>query len=123
MNTKSLLTRIAVPVLSLGLLGGLGTALAGAASASIGPASNGQVGQVTGHNAANYQDPVFGHVQCNETQHPAFDTVSCKFVDGQLLPAGQTGSVGWNSDFGNKSIHSGVTGTLTYTVNPDGAGY
>jgi len=34
MNTKSLLTRIGVPVLSLGLLGGLGTALATAASAS-----------------------------------------------------------------------------------------
>src|ERR1039458_7530903 len=34
MNTKSLLTRIAVPVLSLGLLGGLGAALATSAGAS-----------------------------------------------------------------------------------------
>ena len=34
MNTKSLLTRIGVPVLSLGLLGGLGAALATSAGAS-----------------------------------------------------------------------------------------
>jgi len=34
MNTKSLLTRIAVPVLSLGLLSGLGATLASSASAS-----------------------------------------------------------------------------------------
>lgn len=34
MNTKSLLTRVAVPVLSLGLLGGLGAAAASSASAS-----------------------------------------------------------------------------------------
>jgi hypothetical protein len=38
MNTKSLLTRIAVPVLSLGLLGGLGAALATSAGASTLPA-------------------------------------------------------------------------------------
>lgn len=37
MDTKSLLTRIAVPVLSLGLLGGLGAALATSASASTLP--------------------------------------------------------------------------------------
>jgi len=35
MNTKSLLTRIGVPVLSLGLLGGLGASLATSASASV----------------------------------------------------------------------------------------
>lgn len=39
MNTKSLLTRIAVPVLSLGLLTGLGAALATSASASTLPAA------------------------------------------------------------------------------------
>jgi len=39
MNTKSLLTRIAVPVLSLGLLGGLGAALATSAGASTLPAA------------------------------------------------------------------------------------
>ena len=38
MNTRSLLTRIAVPVLSLGLLGGLGAALATSAGASTLPA-------------------------------------------------------------------------------------
>jgi hypothetical protein len=37
MNTKSLLTRIAVPVLSLGLLGGIGATLATSASASVKP--------------------------------------------------------------------------------------
>ena len=37
MNTKSLLTRIGVPVLSLGLLGGLGATLATSASASVLP--------------------------------------------------------------------------------------
>ena len=39
MNTKSLLTRIAVPVLSLGLLGGIGATLATSASASTLPAA------------------------------------------------------------------------------------
>jgi hypothetical protein len=39
MNTKSLLTRIAVPVLSLGLLGGLGAALATSADAGTLPAA------------------------------------------------------------------------------------
>jgi hypothetical protein len=37
MNTKSLLTRIGVPVLSLGLLGGLGATLATSASADVKP--------------------------------------------------------------------------------------
>jgi hypothetical protein len=37
MNTKSLLTRIAVPVLSLGLLGGIGATLATSASAATLP--------------------------------------------------------------------------------------
>jgi hypothetical protein len=39
MNTKSLLTRIGVPVLSLGLLGGIGATLATSASASTLPAA------------------------------------------------------------------------------------
>ncbi|HWN00452.1 MAG TPA: hypothetical protein VNO54_25665, partial [Streptosporangiaceae bacterium] len=37
MNPKSLLTRIGVPVLSLGLLGGLGATLATSASAAVKP--------------------------------------------------------------------------------------
>ena len=40
MNTKSLLTRIGVPVLSLGLLGGLGATLATSASAATVPAAS-----------------------------------------------------------------------------------
>ena len=101
------------------VLGG-GLATTASAMASTGP-SNGQSGQQTGHNnAAKYADPVFGPVQCNETQHPQFDTVSCKFTAGQLLTAGSTGTVGWNSDF-TSSGHT--TGVLTYTINPDGSGY
>ena len=37
MNTKSLLTRIGVPVLSLGLLGGVGATMATSASAAVKP--------------------------------------------------------------------------------------
>ena len=83
-------------------------------------------------NAITYQDAVFGLVQVNETQHPNFDTISAKFVDGQTaaslgMQPGQTGTVGWNSDFGTnqsstKSVHP-LTGTLTYTINADGLGY
>lgn len=104
------------------VLGGITLAVAAApAGASTGP-SNGQAGQLTGHaSPAKYIDPVFGGVQCNETQHPAFDTVSCKFTGGNpaFVPL-STGSVGWNSDF-TSSTHP--TGTLTYTINADGSGY
>lgn len=65
---------------------------------------------------------MFGPVQCNETQHPTFDTASCKFTAGQTMTPNQTGSVGWNSDFGATSTHASA-GTLTYTINPDGTGY
>lgn len=96
-------------------------------AASTGITSNGQTGQQTGHNgAAVYNDPVFGWVQCNETQHPQFDTVSCKFTAGQIQTPGATATVGWNSDWlGSSGLlpnHS-KTGVLTYTINPDGAGY
>ena len=47
MNTKSLLTRIGVPVLSLGLLGGLGATLATSASAATIPHVRGEIVQVT----------------------------------------------------------------------------
>jgi hypothetical protein len=47
MNTKSLLTRIGVPVLSLGLLGGLGATLATSASAATTPHVRGEIVQVT----------------------------------------------------------------------------
>ena len=69
-----------------------------------------------------------------ETQHAAFDTVSCKAIPGVNLDGtavkgtalltnatpSQIGSVGWNSDFAN-SGHT--TGALAFTVNLDGSGY
>ena len=77
MNTKSLLTRIGVPVLSLGLLGGLGATLATSASASTVPAATvanathattvkgitfqGHVEDTTDH-ATSVTDPVYGPV-------------------------------------------------------------
>ena len=77
MNTKSLLTRIAVPVLSLGLLGGIGATLATSASASTLPAATmasathattvrgitfqGHVEDTTDH-ATSVTDPVYGPV-------------------------------------------------------------
>lgn len=114
-------TRIAAllgtPIAALTIAAGV----AGPAMASTGPATNGQTAQQTGHNnAAKYIDPVFGQVQCNETQHPQFDTVSCKFMAGQTQAPGAIGSVGWNSDFQN-SGHT--TGVLNYTINLDGTGY
>lgn len=109
---------IITAVAAAAVLGG-GLATTASAMASTGP-SNGQSGQLTGNRATSYPDPQFGAVQCNETQHPKFDTVSCKFTAGQLLTPGATGTVGWNSDFAN-SGHT--TGVLTYTINPDGSGY
>jgi hypothetical protein len=77
MNTKSLLTRMAVPVLSLGLLGGIGATLATSASASTLPAATmasvthattvrgitfqGHVEDTTDH-ATSVTDPVYGPV-------------------------------------------------------------
>ena len=114
MKARTILASAAVPaVLAVSLLG------ATAASASTGP-SNGQTGQMTGNRATSYTDPVFGGVQCNETQHPKFDTVSCKFTDGQVLTPSSTGTVGWNSDFAGNTH---TTGVLTYTVNDSGTGY
>jgi hypothetical protein len=100
-----------------------GVAAAAPAMASTGPSNGVQGHQMTGNKADSYPDPVFGPVQCNETQHPAFDTVSCKSTSGLPLTnvtPGQTGQIGWNSDFAG-STHP--TGTLTYTVNADGTGY
>ncbi len=105
-------------------------AMAAPAMASAGPSgSNAQQGQLTGKGAISYPDGYFGTTdQCNETQHPAFDTVSCKFIDGTSRPdlAGVSGTVGWNSDWlGNPALlpsHSNV-GVLTYTINADGTGY
>ncbi len=56
MNTKSLLTRIAVPVLGLGLLGGLGATLASSASAATVPAVSAYFWQPNGHALGGPQD-------------------------------------------------------------------
>jgi hypothetical protein len=130
MRIRTILAAAAAPAaLAAFLLGTTGTAFA-----STGPASNGQVSQMTGNGskssaAQTYTDSVFGQVKVNETQHPNFDTVSAKFTGGQTAASlgmwpGETGTVGWNSDFGNAALstHS-QTGTLTYTINADGTGY
>jgi hypothetical protein len=93
-------------------------ATAGAASASTGP--NGNQASLTGNGAAVYTDPLFGPVQCNETQHAKFDTVECQFTGGQTFAPGSAGTYGWISDFAG-SGHS--TGVITYTIKPDGLGY
>jgi hypothetical protein len=96
---------------------------------------------MTGNVAISYQDPVFGGVQCNENQHPAFDNVTCKFVspassgwtiNAQNLQTGATGTVAWNSDFGANALqpqpgtpqfasHTNP-GTLTWTATGPAGG-
>ena len=131
MRIRTILAAAAAPAAIAAALLGTAAPAAHAATltASVGsPASNGQAGQMTGNRAAVYTDGVFGPVQCNETQHPKFDTVSCKFTAGQLQTPGTTGTVGWNTDF--TTTNEGVTlpshvntGVLAYTVNADGSGY
>lgn len=120
MRIRTVLAAAAVPAaLAASLL-----ATAGAASASTGPAGNGQTSHMTGNKATSYTDPYFGDVQCNETSHPAFDTVSCKSVTGLPLASvtpGQAGSVGWNSDFAGNTRPG--TGSLAFTVSLDGMSY
>jgi hypothetical protein len=124
MRIRTIIAAIAAPAALAAVL--LGTAVAPAAhaaTATAGPGSNGTTNNtLTGNKSPDqtYVDGVFGKVKVNETQHPAFDTVSAKFVDGQTMTPNTTGQVGWNSDFGS---HAGVTGTLTYTINATGTGY
>ncbi|HEY2128925.1 MAG TPA: hypothetical protein VGH77_17230 [Streptosporangiaceae bacterium] len=122
---------IITAVAAAAVLGG-GLATTASAMASTGP--NGQTGQLTGSSrAAAYTDPFFGPVQCNETQHAQFDTVSCKGVvldaNGNAVKGssaslanvtpGEISSVGWNSDFGDRA----ATGVLSFTVSADGLSY
>jgi hypothetical protein len=122
MNTRKILVGGLVGTAALGAT----LAFAASANAAIGTSNANTGGQLTGKSAAQYTDYVFGQVQVNETQHPKFDTVSAKFIDHTAfelgMTPGQTGTVGWNSDFGAGSIHP-ATGTLTYTINADGTGY
>jgi hypothetical protein len=81
----------------------------------------------------SYNDYTFGPVSCTETHHfhdtlPAkvaagnsttggWDRVHCTSTTGQPLTnvtGGQTGSIGWNSDWGTQYDQS--TGTLQFTV-------
>jgi hypothetical protein len=143
MRITTILKAAAAPAI---IMGGLLATTTGA-FASTGPVSNGQAGQITGNNATVYNDPYFGPVSCNETQHPGFDTIGCHAVvigpDGKVVkgatalplwrPAGETNQVvGWVSDFGGNftAPKNGVDpyagrsgGTLNYTVSTDGMSY
>lgn len=80
--------------------------------------SNGVTARLTGNGAASYNDPFFGPVTCNETQHRKFDTVSCRLATPNPALAGTSDTAPWNSDF-----VGGGSGSITYTVDADGAGY
>jgi hypothetical protein len=91
--------------------------LGGIAIAATPGTSNGVTAKLVGQGAASYTDAVFGDVTCNETQHPKFDTVSCRIANPNPSLAGTSGTVGWLSDF------NGTFGTLTYSVSADGMHY
>jgi hypothetical protein len=93
MNTKSLLTRIGVPVLSLGLLGGLGATLATSASAAVKPVT------VTANTHLN--------------NHPDTTDIS----GGAILP----GNV-WAYDNATEKFTIVQTGDHAYTVTMDYVG-
>jgi hypothetical protein len=106
-------------IIAGGLLATMAAPAAHAATLTAG-GSNSISAHLTGKGAATYPDAVFGNVKVNETSHAKFDTVGATFIDGQTMTPGQTGSVGWNSDFANSGHQTGV---LTWTVNADGTGY
>lgn len=115
------------------LLGGAGAALAS------------QGGPHTTSGSFSYTDYTFGQVTCHEVHHPSnnlpagkvpagstttggYDSISCSFK-AKLTP-GQSGVIGWNSDFHGDSTQfpqfSQIDqngGSLSYTVNPHGKGY
>jgi len=93
MNTKSLLTRIGVPVLSIGLLGGLGATLATSASAAVKPVT------VTANTHLN--------------NHPDTTDIS----GGAILP----GNV-WAYDNATEKFTIVQTGDHAYTVTMDYVG-
>jgi hypothetical protein len=90
-----------------------GIAIAG----TPGSHGNGVTDKLVGQGAASYTDAIFGPVTCNETQHPKFDTVSCRIADPNPALAGTTATNGWFSDF------NGTFGSITYTVSGDGKHY
>jgi hypothetical protein len=134
MNTKSLLTRIGVPVLSLGLLGGLGATLATSASAVV--ASTQEI---------NVPDTTVGNTQTS-TQSPggpvwAYDNVTKTFrvtpngndtytveetVNGTFSafdqPNTPTGAEAKLKPTVTGQMHGTNTYTVTSSVAPDAAG-
>jgi hypothetical protein len=128
MNTKSLLTRIAVPVLGLGLLGGLGATLATSASASTLP------GTVTANTHLN------NHPDTTDATGPAiqpgnvwaYDNATEKFTLVQTAPGSQTWNVtmdyvGSFHGFADPTLgtaldsNGSVKGTISYQVTSPNA--
>ena len=106
-------------VIVIGLISGAFAVFTGLASAGTpGSQGNGVTARLTGQGAAHYIDFIFGETTCNETQHPKFDTVSCRAVNPNLALAGTTFTNSWFSDFDHSII-----GTITLTVSGDGRTY
>ena len=139
MNTKSLLIRIGVPVLSLGLLGGLGATLATSASAAVKPPT---ATVVASTQEINVPDTTVGSTQTS-TQSPggpvwAYDNVTKTFrvtpngndtytveetVNGTFSAFDQPNTGGPEKSL---NVTGQMHGTNTYTVKssvaPDAAG-
>ena len=133
MRIRTILAAAAAPAaLAAALLGTTGTTAAHAATHA--PASSTTiVQQPTGNGKGNQGNGViakqtfsytddFGPMRYNETQHPAFDTVSGTFTGGQTMTPGTIGSTAWISDF-TSGPHAGQLGTMVYTVNASGTGF
>ena len=142
MNTKSLLTRIGVPVLSLGLLGGLGATLATSASAAVKPPT---ATVVASTQEINVPDTTVGSTQTS-TPSPggpvwAYDNVTKMFrvtpngngsytveetVNGTFSAFDQPNTPTGAEAKLNPSVTGQMHGTNTYTVKssvaPDAAG-
>jgi hypothetical protein len=101
MNTKSLLTRIGVPVLSLGLLGGLGATLATSASAATLPGSGMYVTHSSAHNDTTNGGAVW-----------AVDNLTEKFT---VVPADKATTA---ADGANYKVTIDVTGSFKGTLDP-----
>ena len=109
MNTKSLLTRIGVPVLSLGLLGGLGATLATSASASTAATMASVSRTVTATTySPNHYDTTSVPTGVNTPGGPlwAYDNLTEKFTAVPGTTAGQ-----W-------SVTVNVKGTFDGFVSP-----
>lgn len=109
MNTKSLLTRIGVPVLSLGLLGGLGASLATSASASTAATTASVSRTVTATTySPNHYDTTGVQTGVNTPDGPlwAYDNLTEKFTAVPGATAGQ-----W-------SVTINVKGTFDGFVSP-----